>query len=88
MSKKVVSLLFVGIFLFLCLVPSVGLLLTGGAEAGANEVLAAKPSVTGRAPRRIRREAAGSAPALSKNPQNRRRFCRLLTVLLTPPLLY
>ena len=48
MSKKVVSLLFVGIFLFLCLVPSVGLLLTGGAEAGANEVLAAKPSVTGR----------------------------------------
>ena len=48
MSKKVVSLLFVGIFLFLCLVPSVGLLLTGGAEAGANEVLSSKPSLTRR----------------------------------------
>ncbi len=48
MSKKRLSLLFVGLFLLLCLIPSVGLLLTGGAEAGANEVLAVKPSLTTR----------------------------------------
>ncbi len=48
MSKKTVSLLFVGVFLLLCLIPSVGLLLTGGAKAGANEVLAPKPSFTNR----------------------------------------
>ena len=48
MSKKIVSLLFTAVFLLLCLIPSAGLVLTGGAEAGANEVLAAKPVLTDR----------------------------------------
>ena len=48
MSKKIVSLLFTAVFLLLCLIPSAGLVLTGGAEAGANEVLAAKPALRDR----------------------------------------
>ena len=48
MKKRLVSLLFAVIFLLLCLFPSVGLAVTGGAKAGANEVLAAKPSLTRR----------------------------------------
>ena len=43
MTKRIVSLLFSVIFLGLCAVPMIGLLLTGGAEAGANEVLAPAP---------------------------------------------
>ncbi len=41
--KKTMSLVFVLLFLALCLLPSVGLLLTGGSGAAANQVLAAKP---------------------------------------------
>lgn len=48
MKKRLVSLLFAGLFLLLCLIPSVGLAVTGGAKAGANEVLAAKPALTRR----------------------------------------
>lgn len=43
MKKRIVSLLFTGVFLAVCLIPSAGLLLTGGAQAGANEVLAPLP---------------------------------------------
>ena len=48
MTKKIVSLLFAVLFLGLCAVPAVGLVLTGGAKAGANEVLAPKPALTNR----------------------------------------
>ena len=48
MKKRIVSLLFTAIFLLACLTPVVGLALTGGAKAGANEVLAAKPALTKR----------------------------------------
>lgn len=44
--KKVFSLLFIAIFLALCLVPSVGLLLGHGSGAAANQVLAVMPSPT------------------------------------------
>ncbi len=43
--KKLVSILFAALFLVLCAVPSLGLALTGGAEAAANQVLAPKPSL-------------------------------------------
>lgn len=48
MKKKAFSLLFVLIFLAACLVPSLGLVLVGPAESGANEVLAVKPTLTRR----------------------------------------
>jgi len=48
MKKRIVSLLFAALFILACLFPFAGLLITGGAEAGANEVLAARPSLTGR----------------------------------------
>ncbi len=48
MKKRIVSLLFTVIFLLACLTPAAGLVLTGGAKAGANEVLAAKPALTKR----------------------------------------
>ena len=44
--KKTISLVFVILFLALCLVPSLGLALTGGSGAAANQVLAAKPALT------------------------------------------
>ena len=44
--KKVFSLLFAGLFLALCLLPSVGLLLGHGSGAAANQVLAVLPSPT------------------------------------------
>lgn len=46
--KKTVSLLFVLLFIALCLVPGAGLALTGGAKAGANEILAPAPRLSGR----------------------------------------
>ena len=46
MKKKTISLLFTLIFLGLCLIPGAGLVLTGGAEAGANEILAPRPRLT------------------------------------------
>lgn len=48
MTKRIVSLMFALLFFAVCLVPTVGLALTGGAKAGANEVLAAKPVWTKR----------------------------------------
>lgn len=44
--KKRISILFAVLFLALCLIPSVGLALTGGSGAAANQVLAAKPVLT------------------------------------------
>lgn len=44
--KKTISILFAVLFLGLCLIPSVGLALTGGSGAAANQVLAARPSLT------------------------------------------
>ena len=41
--KKTLSLIFTVLFLAVCLVPGLGLLLTGGAEAAANEILPAAP---------------------------------------------
>ena len=41
--KKALSLLFAALFLALCLIPSLGLLITGGSGAAANQVLAPKP---------------------------------------------
>lgn len=41
--KKTLSLLFAALFLVLCLIPSLGLLITGGSGAAANQVLAPKP---------------------------------------------
>ncbi len=41
--KKTLSLLFAVLFLALCLIPSLGLLITGGSGAAANQVLAPKP---------------------------------------------
>ncbi len=41
--KRILSLLFAAIFLVLCLIPSLGLLITGGSGAAANQVLAPKP---------------------------------------------
>ena len=41
--KKTLSLLFAALFLALCLIPSLGLLITGGSGAAANQVLASKP---------------------------------------------
>ena len=43
--KKRLSVLFIALFLVLCLIPSLGLLLTGGSGAAANQVLAAKPAL-------------------------------------------
>lgn len=48
MKKKLISLVFAAVFVLGCLVPTAGLLLTGGAKAGANEVLPAKPVMVNR----------------------------------------
>lgn len=45
MNKRLISLIFAGILLLLCLVPPVGMLIAGPAEAGANEVLAFAPGL-------------------------------------------
>ena len=45
MTKRIVSLMFTLLFFAVCLVPTVGLMITGGAKAGANEILAGKPSL-------------------------------------------
>ena len=46
--KKVFTHLFIAVFFGLCLIPSVGILIWGESKAGANEILAAKPSITER----------------------------------------
>lgn len=43
--KKTLSLIFTALFLAVCLVPGLGLLLTGGADAAANEILPAAPVI-------------------------------------------
>ena len=43
--KKTLSLIFTVLFLAVCLVPGLGLLLTGGADAAANEILPAAPVI-------------------------------------------
>ena len=43
--KKTLSLIFTVFFLAVCLVPGLGLLLTGGADAAANEILPAAPVI-------------------------------------------
>ena len=48
MKKTTTSLVFSLLFIVLCLIPGIGLLITGGAEAGANEILAPKPRLTDR----------------------------------------
>ncbi len=45
---KKLQILFVALVLALCLVPALGLIIDGPAEAGANEVPASMPSLTGR----------------------------------------
>lgn len=45
---KKAKLIFISIFIVLCLIPSVGMLIFGEAQPAANEVLAGKPSVTTR----------------------------------------
>lgn len=45
MGKKILNILFVTLFMVLCLVPVFGLLIAGPAEAGANEVLASEPEL-------------------------------------------
>ncbi len=47
MKKKIFSLIFTAVFLLACLVPAAGLILTGGAKAGANEILAPEPKLRG-----------------------------------------
>ena len=48
MKKKLPAILFVAVFFVICVVPTIGFFLFGPAEAGANERLAAKPSLTQR----------------------------------------
>lgn len=43
---KKAKLIFISIFIVLCLIPSVGMLIFGEAQPAANEVLAGRPSVT------------------------------------------
>ena len=45
---KKAKLIFISIFIVLCLIPSVGMLMFGEAQPAANEVLAGRPSVTTR----------------------------------------
>ena len=45
---KKTKLIFISIFIVLCLIPSVGMLIFGEAQPAANEVLAGRPSVTTR----------------------------------------
>ena len=46
MKKRLPSILFVAVFFVICAVPTIGFFIFGPAEAGANERLAAKPSIT------------------------------------------
>ena len=48
MKKKTIELLFILLFLVLCLIPGVGMLIFGESEAAANEILTSKPSLTKR----------------------------------------
>lgn len=46
--KKITTHLFIAVFFLLCLIPSLGMLIWGESKAGANEILANKPSITER----------------------------------------
>lgn len=46
--KKIFTHLFIAVFFILCLIPSAGMLIWGESKAGANEILAGKPSFTER----------------------------------------
>lgn len=48
MKKKLPAILFVAVFFIICVVPTIGFFIFGPADAGANERLAAKPSLTER----------------------------------------
>lgn len=48
MKKKLPAILFVAVFFIICVVPTIGFFIFGPANAGANERLAAKPSLTER----------------------------------------
>ena len=48
MKKRLPSILFVAVFFVICAVPTIGFFIFGPAEAGANERLAAKPTITER----------------------------------------
>lgn len=45
MKKHRIASIFIALFLLVCLVPSIGLLLTGGSGAAANQVLASRPAL-------------------------------------------
>lgn len=46
MKKNSFHLLYMALFLAICLIPSVGMLVLGPSEAGANEILASRPALT------------------------------------------
>lgn len=48
MKKRLIDILFILLFLVLCLIPSLGILIFGESEAAANEILASRPSVQNR----------------------------------------
>ena len=48
MKKRLIDLLFILLFLVLCLIPSLGMLVFGESEAAANEILASRPSARNR----------------------------------------
>lgn len=48
MKKRLIDILFILLFLVLCLIPSLGILIFGESEAAANEILNSRPSVQNR----------------------------------------
>ena len=48
MKKRLIDILFILLFLVLCLIPSLGMLVFGESEASANEILTSRPSVQNR----------------------------------------
>ena len=48
MKKRLIDILFILLFLVLCLIPSLGILIFGESEAAANEILSSRPSVQNR----------------------------------------
>lgn len=48
MKKRLIDILFILLFLVLCLIPSLGILIFGESEAAANEILTTRPSAQNR----------------------------------------
>ena len=46
MKNKMLHLLYIGLFLLICLTPFLGMLIFGPSEAAANEILASPPKLT------------------------------------------